>query len=146
MWWLGRGNILFWSNIFGVLQASCTFIGMLRNLVLGQFSSMILLKIFSMFLDWDYSPILLILRFDLFIVSQTSWMFCVRKFLDLTFYLTDASVSSIISTPEIFSSISCTVCDACVCSSCSLAYVPHFQDSLSLCFLYCFFIVSIFRS
>lgn len=48
-----------------------------------------------------YLLIPIILRFGLFTISQISWMFCVRKFLDLTFSLTDVSISSIASSiPE----------------------------------------------
>jgi hypothetical protein len=48
---------------------------------------MIFLNMFSEFLSWDSSPssIPIILRFGLFIVSQTSLMFYGRKFLDLYF-------------------------------------------------------------
>lgn len=61
---------------------------------------MVLLKLFS-----D----LIILRFGLSIMSQISWMFCVRIFFfDLTFSLTNVSVYSIVScTSETLSSISC---------------------------------------
>ena len=43
----------------------------------------------------------IIVRLGLLMVSQISWMFCVRNFLDLTFSLTDVSISSIVSSmPE----------------------------------------------
>ena len=45
--------------------------------------------------------------FGLFIVSQISWILCVRHFLDSTFSLTDQSISSMVSSrAEIFSCIS----------------------------------------
>ena len=72
-----------------------------------MFSCMILLEIFSGPRSCDSLPssIPIILRLDLFIVFQ---MFCVRKFLALTFSLTDVSIYSIVSSlPEMFSSISC---------------------------------------
>ena len=71
---------------------------------------MILLKIFSGPLTLDSSPffISIILGFGLFTVSQISWMFCVRNFFDSTFFLTDESIySNISSRPERLSSISC---------------------------------------
>jgi hypothetical protein len=56
---------------------------------------MVLLKIFSGPLSWLLCPfpIPIILRFGLCILVQISWMFCVRKFLDLTFLWTDVSIS-----------------------------------------------------
>ena len=55
---------------------------------------------------WQSSPSSLpvILMFVLFIVFQISWMFCVRRFLDLTSSLTNTSISSV---PNILFSISC---------------------------------------
>jgi hypothetical protein len=39
-------------------------------------------------LNWEsfISNIIIIISFDLFIVSKISWMFCVRYFLDLAFF------------------------------------------------------------
>ena len=72
-------------------------------LSVSKFSSMILLKVFSRPWSWDFSPsIPIILSLHLFMLSQISWMFCVRKFLDLTFSLIDISISSpVSSTSEI---------------------------------------------
>jgi hypothetical protein len=42
-----------------------------------------------------HCPIPITLRLGLFMVSQISWMFYVRSFLDLTFSLIDVSTSSI---------------------------------------------------
>ena len=56
------------------------------------------------FLAWFYCPT------DLVLVSQISWMFCARSFLQPTFSLTMVSISSIMtSMPELLvtSSISC---------------------------------------
>jgi hypothetical protein len=66
------------------------------------------------------SSIPMILRFDLYIVSQISRMFCVRTVLDLAFSLTDVSISSIISLlPQILSSTSCIPSfEDCLCGSC----------------------------
>ena len=54
---------------------------------LGNFSSTILLKIFSVPLTWAFSffSISIIHKFGIFIVSQISWMFCVRNVLYLIF-------------------------------------------------------------
>ena len=72
---------------------------------LGKFS-MILLKIF---LDRGAGSLLLFLLFlGLIFRSVPNWLFRVRNFLDLTFSLTDASISLIISSmPEILPSICC---------------------------------------
>ena len=55
---------------------------------LEKFSSMILLKIFSGPWSWDSSPssIPVILLLDLFIVSQISWIFCIRDFFFFFFF------------------------------------------------------------
>ena len=71
---------------------------------LGIFSSIILSLCAGHLL-----PLIFLLLLDLifFIVFQISWIFCVRKILDLTFSLTDVSISHIISsTSVILSSIS----------------------------------------
>jgi len=79
-WWYVFS--LFGSHIFGVLQTSCTFIGisLLRS---GKCFFYDFVKTFSEVLSW-YSPsfIAIIHRFDLFIVSQ---MFPVRTCLVLHF-------------------------------------------------------------
>lgn len=62
------------------------------------------MKIFSEPLSWDSSlhSAPTVLGFGLFMDSQIAWMFCVRKFLDLIFSLTDVSISSTMSSmPEI---------------------------------------------
>ena len=48
IWW---EDFLFWSHLFGVLWAFCTFIA-ISFFMLGKFSSMILLKTFSGPLSW----------------------------------------------------------------------------------------------
>ena len=70
---------------------------------------MMAMKMFSRPLLSESSPsIPIILRFDLFIVSQISWMFCVRNILDLILSLTNVLISTILSfMPEILFSISC---------------------------------------
>ena len=82
----------------------------------------------------------IIVRLGLLTVSQISWMFCVRNFLDLTF-LTDVLISSILpSMPEILSSFFYILLVIFASAfSCSLPWVFHHQDSLSLCFLYFFY-------
>jgi hypothetical protein len=67
-------NFLFWSSLFGVLCASCTFIDM-SFFRLGKFSSMILLKIISVPLTCISSPIAIINKYGHFIVSQIFWKF-----------------------------------------------------------------------
>lgn len=52
-------EFLFWPCLFGGLCASCIFIGK-SFLSLGKFSSVILLKIWSMALTWDSFSLLLI--------------------------------------------------------------------------------------
>jgi hypothetical protein len=78
--------------------------------MLGKFSSIILLKIFTSPLSWESLPssIPIILRFGLLIVSWISWIFWVRNFLDFAFSLTVVSIFSMVSSePEILSFISC---------------------------------------
>ena len=45
-------------------------------------------------LKWEFSPSSthIVLRLGLFVVSQVSWMFCIRNSLDLIFYLTTVSI------------------------------------------------------
>lgn len=71
----------FRSNLFGVLYACCIFIG-ISFLRAGKFSSMILLRIFSVPLSWDsYSSFIpVIVEFGLFIVSQIYCMLFARSF------------------------------------------------------------------
>ena len=100
---------------------------------------MILLKIFFVPLNWNSSPssTSTIFRFDLWILSQISWIFYARRLLYLTFSLTDIFISSIeSSTPKILSSISCIPLGN---SSHSNFLNFHLQYSLSLCLLYCFY-------
>jgi hypothetical protein len=82
------GGISFWSNPFGVLWASCMFMG-ISFFRLGKFSSISLLKIFTRPLSWEssLSSIPIILRFGLLIVSWISWVFWVRSFLHFVFLL-----------------------------------------------------------
>ena len=77
---------------------------------LGEFSSIILLKIFTGPLSWEslLSSIAIILRFGHLIVSWISWMLWVRSFLLFTFSLTVVSMFSVVSSAlEILSFISC---------------------------------------
>jgi hypothetical protein len=77
---------------------------------LGEFSSIILLKIFTGPLSWEssLSSIPIILGFCLLIVSWISWMFWVRSFLLFVLSLTVVSMFSMVSSaPEILSSTSC---------------------------------------
>jgi hypothetical protein len=101
-------EFLFWSSLFGLLWASCMFMG-ISFFRFGKFSSIILLKIFTGPLSWEpsLSSIPIILRFGLHIVSWISWMFGVRRFLHFAITLTVMSMFSMISSaPEILSSIS----------------------------------------
>ena len=79
-------------NLFGVLQASCMFMG-ISFFRLGKFSSIILLKIFTVPLRCESSLqfIPIILRFGLLILSWISWIFWVRSFLHFAFSLTIVS-------------------------------------------------------
>jgi hypothetical protein len=108
----------------------------LRNLPV-----MILLKICSQLWSWDMSPssIPIILKLGLFI--QIFCMFCVRNFLDLTFSLTDVSIS-----PIFFLFLRCSLpsqvfCWWCLiyCSCSFVLLILDLQDFLSLFFLYCFY-------
>jgi hypothetical protein len=75
-----------------------------------MFSSIILLKIFTGPLSWEYlfSSILIIHRFCLLIVFWISWMFWVRKFLLFTVSLTVVLMFYMVSSAsESLSSISC---------------------------------------
>ena len=84
-------DFVFWSSLFGVLYAYCIVI-FISLFGLGKFSCMILLKIFSGTLNCDSSPYIpIILRFVFIIVSQISWMFCVRNILGFTFSLINVS-------------------------------------------------------
>ena len=120
-----------WSVIFLYLH---------RFFRLGKFSSMILLNIFSVPLSCISSPssIPIILKFVLFIVSQISWMFCVKNLLDLMFSLANESIFfyCIFNTWDSFFYLMYSVCYSCLCSSCSFTQIFHIQNSLGLCFLY----------
>jgi hypothetical protein len=101
---------------------------------------MTLLKIFSGSWNWDSSPPSIPRRLGLFMISQISWLFCVRNFLTLTFSLTDVSVSSTVSSIlEMLSSISCTLLRMLT----SLFLFSSHRFSISsfpcLCCLYCFY-------
>jgi hypothetical protein len=64
---------------------------------------MILLKIFFVLgAGTLYLLLFLFFLLGLFMIFQIFWMFCVRKFLDLIFSLTDTSISFIVSSmPQI---------------------------------------------
>ena len=116
------------------------FLYLHRFFRLGKFSSMILLNIFSVPLSCISSPssIPIILKFVLFIVSQISWMFCVKNLLDLMFSLANESIFfyCIFNTWDSFFYLMYSVCYSCLCSSCSFTQIFHIQNSLGLCFLY----------
>jgi hypothetical protein len=81
---------------------------------LGNFSSIILLKIFTGPLSWEssFSSIPIILRFCLLIVSWISWMFWVRSFLHFAFSFTVVSMASMVSSaPEILSYLLYSIVD-----------------------------------
>ena len=99
----------FWFNQFGVLCASCIFKG-IWFFSLENFSCIIFLQIFFWVFELVFSlfSIPITYSFGIFIVSQISYMFSVRKMLDLTYSLTTVSISSTVySFPAILSSISC---------------------------------------
>jgi len=108
---------------------------------------MILLNIFSEPLSWlsSLSSIPIIFRFGLFILSQISWIFCVRKFLDLTFSWTAVSISFILSLyfSYTLSHLLSSAGAACVCSS---AHLPQFSISGLTHFVFFLDSLSIFRS
>jgi hypothetical protein len=81
-------GFLFWSSLFGVLEASCMFMG-ISFFRLGKFSSIILLKIFIGPLTWEssHSSIPIIFRFCFLLESWIYWMFWVRIFLHFAFSL-----------------------------------------------------------
>ncbi|KAL6053892.1 hypothetical protein STEG23_003719, partial [Scotinomys teguina] len=70
--------------VFVSILLTCVF------LLVGKFSSMILLNMFSVPLSWysSASSIPIIRRLGLFMMSHISWTFCVMTFLDLVFSLT----------------------------------------------------------
>jgi hypothetical protein len=76
---------------------------------------MILLKIFSGSLSWIFFSFPIILKIGLFMVSHISWLSCVRNILDLTFYFTDVSITSV---PKILPGLIFSWC-CCIFSSCS---------------------------
>jgi hypothetical protein len=68
-------------------------------------------------------------------------MFCVMKFLDFAFSLTDILISSIVSsTSEILPSVSCILLVMLMSVVIVLFPIFHLQDCHNLCFLYCFYI------
>ena len=82
VFWLlcAKGKFLFWSNLFGVLYASCTLIG-ISFFRLGKFSYMILLKIFFCIFHLDFFTFLYscLHSFVPSLVSLIFWVFCARK-------------------------------------------------------------------
>ena len=109
-------------------------------LSVSKFSSMILLKVFSRPWSWDFSPsIPIILSLHLFMLSQISWMFCVRKFLDLTFSLIDISISSPVSSTSEIVFLPLVFCWWCLSLFLFSSLGSHIQDFLSLYFLYHFY-------
>ena len=90
-----------------------------------------------MLLTWTYSPssIPIILRFDLFMVSHISWIFCifwVKLLLNLMLSLTDQSISSISLFYLLYSAV-----HACNCGSWLFSHDFCFYNSLGLCLIYC---------
>jgi hypothetical protein len=102
-----QGIFLFWFNLISVLKASIMFIG-ITLFRLGNFSSMILLKIFSGPLNWDMSlsssPIILRLGHSFHGVPDFLDVLC-RDILDFTFFF--CLMYIIYSTPKIVSFIFC---------------------------------------
>jgi hypothetical protein len=71
------GDVLFWSCLFGVLNASCTWLSICFP-GFGKNSAIIFLSKFSMPLVCILvlSPTSQIYRFGLLVVSQKSWLLC----------------------------------------------------------------------
>lgn len=135
-------NFLFWSNIFGVLWASYTFIGIS---FFGKLSSVTSLKkflrhlfdlgLFS-FLNSCYSWV-----FGLFIASQISWMFYVRTVFRFNVFLDHCShvFYCIFNAWDSFFHLLYFIGAACLCGYSSNFLSFNFQNSLNLYFLYCFY-------
>lgn len=110
------------------------------------FSSIILLKIFSGSLSWDYfaASIPIVLRFGLFIVSLIFWMFCVMNFFRFNIVF-DQCINLFYCIFYAWDSVFYllySVDDACICNSFPLPWVFYLLDSLTsltLCFLYSFY-------
>lgn len=107
----------------------------------GDFSSVIWLNIFSGFFNKNSFPSCnpIVLRFDLFIVSQISWMFCIENYLMVNQYthLTNVSIYFIVfSITYILHSITCIL--FLKFASVVPAWIPNFFISRfpCLCFLY----------
>jgi len=134
MWW---EEFLFWSNIVGVLQASCMFMG-ISFFRLGKFSSMILLVLWVGSLHSLLYLSSLGLIFSLcpgfpvcfgpvaFSIFHYLWQLCWWFLWNLL--LLRFSLLSLYS-----------VGDVCICGSLSLLLVFYIQGCLPLCFLYCFY-------
>lgn len=78
-----------------------------------KYSSMMLLKMFCGTFPWIsllFPLFLLFLDFYLIILSQLSWMLCIRNFLYLTYSLTNVFISTIISSTSKILSLSPVFC------------------------------------
>jgi len=129
-----HGDLIFLSNLFYVLYAYSIFFR------LGNFSSMILLKIILGPLSWNPS------LSSIFIILRFVWSFhSVPDFLDVlcqviirfNISLTDVSISSIVSSmPEILSCILMVQLASVVPVLISTFFISRIS---SACFLYCFY-------
>jgi hypothetical protein len=100
------GEIFFWSCLFDVIYGSCTLIRTCF-FILGNFYSMILLKIFSVPLICvsPHSSISVSYRFGFFITHQISCMFYAWTFFRFNIF-SELTTSILSSIPEILSTTS----------------------------------------